>query len=99
MKEPRFTGAPRHFKHEPIVPSREGVLPAFVVVCLTGGCGYAHDAHGLTAEDAVKAVAPAHQAGHQLTARRLDYAAGWERPGQPLAGVPATTGGHPLYRA
>jgi hypothetical protein len=93
----RFVGKPRHHTHEPIVPMQDGRPPAFVVVCLTDGCDFAHDAHGLTAEDAVKSVAPTHASGHQLIARSVDYTAGWRRPGQPLAGIAASEGPHGLY--
>jgi hypothetical protein len=93
----RFIGRPRHGRHEPITPAQGGRPPAWVVACLD--CPFACDAHGLNAEDAVKAIAPIHERTHRLIARAVDYTQGWSRPGQPLAGVPATTGGHGLYFA
>lgn len=95
MPGPAYPGKPREHQQEPIVPAKDGQPPAWVVSCLD--CGFAHDAHGLTAGDAVKAIAPNHQDGHRLIARSIDYTAGWERPGRPFAGVAASTGGHPLY--
>lgn len=70
-QHPNFVPQPRHVRHEPVVPSRDGTPPAYVVACLD--CGFAHDAHGLTAEDAVKAIAPSHEPGHHLIARAVDY--------------------------
>lgn len=95
----KFKGAPRQHTHAPVVAPRDGEPPAFIVVCLAGGCGFAHDAHGLTAEDAVKSIAPTHQSGHKLIARQIDYTKGWERPGRPLEGLGASFGPHPLYGA
>ena len=73
-------------QHEPIVPMKDGKPPGFVVACLD--CEFSHDAHGLTAEDAVKAIAPAHQTGHRLIARPVDYTTGWG---------PQGTAPHPIY--
>ena len=61
----------RQHHHEPITPKRAGAFPGFVVSCLD--CAFSHDAHGLSAEDAVKALAPTHQAGHRLYAVPVDY--------------------------
>lgn len=92
-----YLGRPRHGHHEPITPTKDGQAPAWVVACLD--CDWAADAHGLTSEDAVKAMTSVHQAGHRLVARSIDYSEGWQRPGQPLAGIPPSTVGHPLYHA
>lgn len=61
---------PTH-QHEPIVPVRDGHAPTFVVSCLD--CGFSHDAHGPTAEDAVVAIQPTHQVGHRLIAMPQNY--------------------------
>lgn len=59
-------------EYAPIVPARQGHAPAFVVSCVD--CGFSHDAHGDTAEDAISSVAPTHHAGHRLIAWTTDYA-------------------------
>ena len=60
----------------PITPAIEGRPPGYVVACLETGCGFACDAHGLDADDAVKSVAVAHAEGkHRLIARAVDYRA------------------------
>lgn len=93
-----YPGRPRHTRHAPVVPKVDGSTPGWVIVCLD--CpDFAHDAHGLTAEDAVKAFAPRHQRGHRLTAQSVNYDEGWVIPGRPLQGIPASTGGHGLYHA
>jgi len=82
--------------HEPIVPAKDGAPPNFVVSCLE--CGFAHDAHALTAEDAVQAITATHAEGkHKMIASAVDYTKGWTHPGQPLAGIPAREGPHPMY--
>lgn len=75
--------------------AREGVPPGWVVSCLD--CPFSHDAHGLDANDAISTIAPSHQRGHRLHAQPIDYSEGWPRDGRPLAGVPPSVGGHPLY--
>jgi len=60
----------------PIVPAVDGQAPAWVVACLEIGCGFAHDAHALTAEDAVEAIAATHAEGkHKMIAKAVDYTA------------------------
>lgn len=67
----RVAALPRQHRHEPIVPAKDGKPPAWVVACLD--CGFAHDAHGLDANDAIASLAAAHQPGHRLIARPIDY--------------------------
>jgi hypothetical protein len=55
----------------PIVPAQDGKGPAWIVVCLD--CPFAHDAHALSGEDAVQAIAPTHERTHRLIARAVDY--------------------------
>ena len=83
--------------HEPIVPAIDGQPPAFVVACLESGCGFAVDAHGLDANDAIASVAPSHAEGHRLVARAVDYAAPVFGPTHVL-GRPVEQEPHPLYR-
>lgn len=64
----------REILSEPITPLKDGQPPGFIVACLD--CDFGVDAHGLTAEDAVKAVAPTHQKGHHLIATHVDYTTG-----------------------
>ncbi|MES2211513.1 MAG: hypothetical protein V4515_15215 [Chloroflexota bacterium] len=64
---------PRQFTSEPIVPLKNGQPPQWVVACLD--CGFAHDAHGRSAWDAIASVAPNHQADHKLIAREVNYTA------------------------
>ena len=72
---------------EPITPMEGGKPPGWVVMCLD--CGFACDAHGLTGEDAVKAVAPRHESTHKLVAQAVNYLVGFgPQKDQP----------HPLYR-
>ena len=86
---------PSKHQSEPIVPAKEGRPPAFVVACLD--CEFSHDAHGLTAEDAVKSIAPSHQTTHRLIARSVDYTTGWpENHAKPTEGP--KTFPHALYR-
>lgn len=68
------------FRSEPVVQKRDGRPPNREVVCLD--CGFRHDAHGITAEDAIQAIAGAHESSHRLIALAIDYTA---------------SGGHPLY--
>ncbi len=86
---------PRQHDAAPIVPLKDGSPPGWIVACLD--CGFAHDAHGLSANDAVLSIAPSHEPDHRLVARPIDYTQGWERGGKPLQGIPPTTGAHPLY--
>jgi len=45
-----------------------------VVACVE--CTFSHDAHGIDADDAIKAVAPTHAEGkHKMVARAVDYSA------------------------
>jgi hypothetical protein len=81
-----FAATPRQIQSAPIVPLKAGQPPAWVVMCLD--CGWSHDAHGLGADDAVKALAPQHQEGHHLIARAIDYTTGWG---------PERNQPHPLY--
>ena len=81
-----MTGELRRGEYEPITPMQDGKPPDWVVVCLD--CGFSVDEHGVTGEDAVKAVAPRHEHAHKLTARPVNYSAGWgEKKKEP----------HPLY--
>jgi len=58
----------------PITPAVEGKPPGWVVACLEAGCGFACDAHALTADDAVQAVAATHAEGrHKMIGRAVDY--------------------------
>lgn len=91
----KYPGRPRHVKHEPIVAAQKGQPPAWVVSCLD--CQFSHDAHGLDGAEAISTIAPTHQRGHRLVAQSIDYGEGWSRDGRPLAGVPPSVGGHPLY--
>lgn len=77
---------PREILPEPITPAVGGKPPAFVVACLE--CGFSVDAHALTAEDAVKAVAPNHETTHHLIGRPVEYTTGY--------GLDKTAP-HPLY--
>jgi len=70
----------------PITPAVDGKPPGFVVACLD--CEFGVDAHALTAEDAVKTVAPTHEKTHHLVARRENYTTGYG---------PQKTDPHPLY--
>ena len=81
-----FAPKPRQIESAPIVPLRNGQPPAWVVSCLD--CGFSHDAHGLSADDAVRAIAPTHQEGHKLIARAVDYTTGYGG---------GRTRPHPLY--
>ena len=73
---------------EPITPAKDGLPPCWVVACLD--CSFAHDAHGLMAEDAIATVARTHAPDHRLIARAVDYA-------HPTYG-PDRNEPHPLYR-
>lgn len=83
-----FVSRARQVQSGPIVPLKDGQPPAWVVACLD--CGFSHDAHGRSADDAVKAVAPSHEPGHKLIARAINYESGWGEDG---------TKPHPLYSA
>ena len=76
----------REILSEPITPAVDGKPPAYIVACLE--CEFSVDAHALTAEDAVKAVAPSHAPTHHLIARAVDYTQGY--------GLDKTAP-HPLY--
>lgn len=76
----------REILSEPITPAVGGTPPAFVVACLK--CEFSVDAHALSAEDAVKAVAPTHEPTHLLIARPVDYTTGYGTD---------KTAPHPLY--
>ncbi len=82
--------------HEPVTPPIDGQPPAFVVACLESGCGFAVDAHGLDANDAIASVAPSHAEGHHLIARAVDYTAPVFGPTHVL-GRPVPQEPHPLY--
>ncbi len=72
----------------PVTPALpDGTPPGWVVMCLS--CGFAVDAHGAAADDAVKAVAPVHEPGHRLIATAVDYTQGMGEK---------TDQAHPLYR-
>ena len=77
---------PREILSGPITPAVGGKPPAFVVTCLD--CEFSVDAHGLSAEDAVKTVAPTHEPTHHLIAQPVDYTAGHGQD---------KTEPHPLY--
>ena len=56
------------------MPAVEGKPPGWVVACLEAGCGFACDAHALTADDAVQAEAATHAEGrHKMIGRAVDY--------------------------
>lgn len=76
----------RDILSEPITPTVAGKPPQFIVACLD--CEFSVDAHGLSEEDAVKAVAPSHAAAHRLIARPVDYTVGYG---------PDKSQPHPLY--
>lgn len=57
--------------YEPVTPARNGLPPTFYVVCLT--CGWATDAFGSSAPEALGSVVARHDRSHQLTARPVDY--------------------------
>ena len=78
---------PRHVHHEPVVPAQGGKPPTFIVRCTFPGCGFAHDAHGRTPEQAIASVR-GHQVGHRLRAERQDLTTGYG---------PQGTDPHPLY--
>ena len=77
----------RESLHDPITPEKGGKPPGFIVACLD--CEFSVDAHGLTAEDAVKAVAPRHEESHHLIARPVNYTTGYGADKKDP---------HPLYR-
>ena len=89
-------GSARQGTHLPITPERDGMPPGWSVECQT--CPFKSDAHGRTKEEAEASVAAVHQAGHALWATAVDYARDWTIPARPLAGIPASTGAHALYR-
>jgi len=78
---------PRQHAYDAITPLKDGQPPGFIVACLD--CDFGVDAHALTAEDAVKAVAPTHDERHHLIARPVDYTKGHG---------PKQSEPHPLYR-
>lgn len=78
---------PRQHSYEPLTPLKDGKPPGFIVACLD--CDFGVDAHGLTAEDAVKAVALTHENSHHLIARSVKYTTGYGTD---------KTEAHPLYR-
>jgi hypothetical protein len=57
--------------YEPVTPARLGLPPNFYVVCLT--CGWAVDAFGSSALEALGSVVARHDRSHNLTARPVDY--------------------------
>ena len=76
----------REILSEPITPAVGGKPPGFIVACLD--CDFGVDAHALTAEDAVKAIAPTHETTHHLIATSVDYTKGYG---------PDKKDPHPLY--
>lgn len=78
---------PRQHSYEPVTTPVDGKPPGFIVACLD--CDFGVDTHALTAEDAVKAVAPTHETRHRLIARPVDYTTGHG---------PEKSEPHPLYR-
>lgn len=76
----------REILSEPITPAIGGKPPGFIVACLD--CDFGVDAHALTAEDAVKTVAPQHEKTHHLIAQPVSYTTGYG---------PDKKDPHPLY--
>lgn len=67
----------RELHQEPITPLDDGKAPTWVVACLD--CEFSCDAHGISGDDAVVAIAERHQKGHRLIARQIDYSTGYGR--------------------
>jgi hypothetical protein len=66
-----MAGTLRQGQYEPVTPAKDGAPPPFYVVCLT--CGWATDAFGGSALDALNSVVARHDRSHRLTARPVDY--------------------------
>ena len=81
-------GQLRQGQHEPIVPMKDGKPPAWVVRCLEAGCGFAHDAHGATPEEAAASIRATHVPSHTLYVEPARYH-------EPVWGPIQTR--HPLY--
>jgi hypothetical protein len=75
---------PRDIQRMPVVPSLNGRPPCWVVSCQD--CGFRHDAHADTAQQALSESS--HDPGHRLIVEAIDYTTGYG---------PDRLGNHPLY--